>query len=1559
MIKMHLSNISPLSYQEWSNDQGVFGDTSQTKYLAYLNSWYQTNNKRMLASNVDANIKSQYIQLIQDLTFLFNSDERDLFLSQIDFNNKDDLIYVIPYLANKLKQITQLLNEKREALKQSKTKHSLIGSVKGLEDVLYDYILNNFTKKPYSYTNVPLSPLANFFPELSSLNGNFFIEIEELYDKGSYHDSDPSVPINDYLDISSISDLTPFDNLTNDEINALLSTRFLSRIAASPLSVIFNQYLTTIPTLSNLSNTNNITVFNNLGLSNSYTLSTVNYNLPAFYTTEISNLLNANNRYLGENVYGLTAVTVKQANIPSEVLNLDFATGNNWFYWPSGDKIVNDSFIGNLYQPIQLVNSNLINCITSLYGPLTSTNYLNSDLIFTNKNGVIEGAWLQGIINQSVDATMSVNLNSKETKSFLYPYAGFDIDPKTMNFKGYNLTDYKNGLYNSLEPNIQKNLLNTYYTSTLPNSASNDIYLNQSTLIYSGANAGKSSDQADTITKKIYNNQVNTTYSDSSLTATEQAFLFKFDKTDLLIENGTNNILWPLTKYDPKNSNLPITVTSDTCLPVKLGSIDLNTSMLGAVAGLDFNTADIIYKITDQSGVRNIEAAWLASGQVSNLDTNANAISVYSTPATHCAQYIDGPIQNALSFYCDAGDYVSFVWCDKDTPANEVFYYKNHSSECPYGKSYPHDYYVNQDYQNKTPLNFNKTFPLKAYPCTCKAVNYSPLGTQGKGVDDYNGMADLLFADPFGFGKNFKINSWYDTRGLNVYNSPQFSFYQIDGTKDKEVGFGTGTWVTGNNSPMILKTGRCYTYKRSSLRNNTESVSQAPFLVNYYPYRNISVSAPSLSSNIVDLVILIDNSRTQSLNLNFVKSLAIEFCQKAIYKNPDILISVISFARNRNLLNYLTNDINSITNYINDIPNLMDVSNYLEFQTDISDAFALAYNILYVTEPYNNLCDINNKAGLCNDLNTQLINASFLPNISNCPRSNATKRILIFSDGQENINVGETLPYVQNLKSKGVSIMSMNIGDFSASNNLMQNLASDGFYFNLQDYLKNNDGDLNNFIEYVTLQLLGRFPYIPIWCKAISDENGNWSGLDVPSDMVLYAGDYVQYIHRPSISYTIKNNNTSFTINSLSFAFTVKLNGWNYDTSTFNDSWIGYKYGAKPFWGKSYVDFDSVDYFNKETISFGGQVRILGGYVPIMQPDISDMVLTNGSYIEYYNFGSDNIFWEQNLNFDITIYQPQWNKLTFIKEPSNLEFILNDPNAINLNVISTNIPSDIILEGYSEFNPAKYNYYARNAFKYTENLYNFNICEDSFVVFLTGQTIAATKPYANLSNINYPTVATVSFPSLATSVKDTGWYFTPDKFGVSYYRGKGYTIEVDPKSLSKIDAVSAERMFLSPEKYGPRNRGLTKKDQISPLGIKNINNNWLMEPNNSGLASGRIIDTVANQKLVPYQSNYETNLTNDLGVSLQSDDFQFWNPNLHNTWTDQENYPLTLRKEINPDAYNQRINALLVNNGDMVNWRTDIFGNSYGLLKNINPYIITEYGVMFVTQNTIPFIIEG
>jgi hypothetical protein len=1509
-MAISLNTISPLSYNEWLAQQDTLTSSlAKVKYNEYLTSWFE--EQYLKKENNKESLKKDYIQLVKDLSFLFGQNEKDQFLADIDYTNEEELIFAIPFFAKKLKEISIVLSKKREAVKEAKLRYNLIGSNNGLEKLLNEYILRGFTNTENSITQVPASPLIDFFPDLSAVKDNFFIEIEELHDPNTYFDSDPEVSITEYTNIDDLLNQIPFEGMTEKELTALISTRLLPKVSPTPLSKIFNEYL----------NSQNIGIVSTSSLSSLSSL--------------INNQIMASEKYMGEAVYGLTALRLKDVYLPDEILNIDFPQGNSWFLWPSGEKIIDGLEFNNIFQSISINQSNLL-----ASGAIAGKTLEDSDLLFTDKNGTVEGAWLNSTTDEKVKDTLRLTIGKSSYQEFIYPFVGFKISARGNDFIGYDITDTFNETFNRLSREKKKEIKEKYYTSVLPNTSVNSMYLNQTKLVEQGAYSSKFSDEADLITKKQKTEALKNIYSDIEDGVLEEAFLYKFINTDLPIKAGTNDIHWPVHVFDgTQGFNQAITIKDDTCVPLNLRDVDVTKTMLGAVAGLDFNNSDVIYKISNLDG-EPIEAAWLGTQSVPNLDILTNAIPIYATSAVKCAQYIDGPVQLGLSTVIKPNQKISFIWGDEDTPIDNVLKFVQHSETCPYGKE-EHDYYQDQDYRSINPLNIKNYWK----DCNCKSVFYSPIGHNGNNFTDYNAMCDYIFADPDGVGSDFAINTWTDTRNLDYRKSPQFAFYKLNkDSKDQPVGWGSGNWKTGTDIPFILKRGRRYTYSRSSFRKSFYDVDQSPSFVAKYAYKNIlgivDVNSP------LSLVIAIDISKSQTLDLEAVKAATTRLINKLFEKGENqVQISILTFGTFSSLVSYFSQDKNVLDLYTRNINIPLDPDNY---KTNIFNALNLI-DVIFNTNTLEGENNVFSFRDICSNLNFVVANSFDKSTQLNTPFLNASKKVLFFTNGVENMPSGLSLNVVEKLKSQGVKFYVADVGAKDLNETLNPEIASNfSSYYDYQKYLISGDGNAESFGDYLAYRLSDQSPIRPSWNKAIRGLDGNWVGTTESSDMSLYPGDYLIYIHRDTIPYFSNVTQSSFSQPSLTFTINVKLDGWDYENSYFSMSAIGPRYGAKPFWGNVYTtpqDFNDTN-FKKETMSMGGNIRYLDGYVPLFQPDVSEMVLRTGDFLRYKRIQDKDLNWEQPLNFVVSLSSYFWKKIKFLKDISNLkDFIVGDK--IQFFAEPSNEPSDIILESYSSFNPAYYNYYAREGFTYTQDLFYRKRCGDTFTVFNTAVELSPSDPYANILNTHFPTIATISYPSKSVTEKQTGKYLLPDRLGVSTYRGKGYTIEIDTESLSRIDSLSAERMFYDLNKFGPRNRGLTKKDQITPTKISFINNAWVYEPYGRGERSGVIFNPKTNQKFTPYQTSYEIENENKYGISRQSDKFQFWKIKINEdgtkslTWDDKD-FPLNYRGELLIDFYEKKKEKLLVNKGELVQWRTDIFGFDYGLFKQITPNTIED-----------------
>ena len=107
---------------------------------------------------------------------------------------------------------------------------------------------------------------------------------------------------------------------------------------------------------------------------------------------------------------------------------------------------------------------------------------------------------------------------------------------------------------------------------------------------------------------------------------------------------------------------------------------------------------------------------------------------------------------------------------------------------------------------------------------------------------------------------------------------------------------------------------------------------------------------------------------------------------------------------------------------------------------------------------------------------------------------------------------------------------------------------------------------------------------------------------------------------------------------TIGFPLNVQLYGWDNISNVSSSGAIG----ARPFWGKAYDD-DSAHTHQKGTSIWGGGLTFVDDYIPIIQPDISDISISAYSMITYE--GLNPIKWIQ----DITVREPsttrEWCKL--------------------------------------------------------------------------------------------------------------------------------------------------------------------------------------------------------------------------------------------------------------------------------------------------------------------------
>lgn len=404
---------------------------------------------------------------------------------------------------------------------------------------------------------------------------------------------------------------------------------------------------------------------------------------------------------------------------------------------------------------------------------------------------------------------------------------------------------------------------------------------------------------------------------------------------------------------------------------------------------------------------------------------------------------------------------------------------------------------------------------------------------------------------------------------------------------------------------------------------------------------------------------------------------------------------------------------------------------------------------------------------------------------------------------------------------------------------------------------------------------------------------------------------------------------TSYNVTTPGFVLNTPLNGWNYSTAALSNAYNNpnSSVGARPYWGKIYNQKDqNTEYKGIE--SWGTPLRILDNYNIVTQPEISPIQLKSGIYVEYFNRNSIDFTWKQPISLGTYINSKTWCTLNVnTTSVSNLSAQLNNINT-QFVVTPTTTPSNIILQNFVNNQPTQVSYNAINNF-------TWNITATPFKPLTVYNNVTANldiralAPWTNISNQVYPTVAAFqAFDGLYSS-NDSGGYFIPSNLGISVYTNQDYT-------TSLVLSSAALTNYFEDNNKTVGIRGFSKVDQTTPYTITIENNIWLKETTLSSPIAGNIKKDVfkKHQKFLPYQSTYETTPNNSLGIILPNSRQTPWGGYQDQEWVDVANRPNSFTGTYNVSAW-VGAQVLKQNNLQLDNWVTDIFGNQYGLYKDI------------------------
>jgi hypothetical protein len=413
------------------------------------------------------------------------------------------------------------------------------------------------------------------------------------------------------------------------------------------------------------------------------------------------------------------------------------------------------------------------------------------------------------------------------------------------------------------------------------------------------------------------------------------------------------------------------------------------------------------------------------------------------------------------------------------------------------------------------------------------------------------------------------------------------------------------------------------------------------------------------------------------------------------------------------------------------------------------------------------------------------------------------------------------------------------------------------------------------------------------------------------------------------------------------FVLETDLKGWNYTTNTpttFLNDVTSSNIGAVPVWVKSNLN-KTADTEYKTVESWSPALSFFDKYNPVTFYEISDIVLKGGEYVEYKRKPQTRMVWNQNVTINNITNVNQWCKLE-----TNLNSTPTTYNPSN-NLISkpTTEPSTILLQNVVENEPVEVYYNALNFFTWSISA-EPQISEIIYSAPVSSIAITSRDPWSTLTNQFYPTVAHLPTFDALYNTKQIGAYFKPANLGLLTYIDKDYSFELALSSIKTTDIYN-----LPVRKIG--NRGLTKENQFSPYTISVEDNTWLKEPYTTGSLAGTIKKDIFKQyqKFIPYQSTYETNPLTRIGLITPVSRQHPWGGPQDINWADPVNRPINFTGEISVSHW---VKDQILKNTTLLldNWCTDVYGNQYGLYKDIkevpSSQRITVPGQIWIRKNS-------
>ena len=405
--------------------------------------------------------------------------------------------------------------------------------------------------------------------------------------------------------------------------------------------------------------------------------------------------------------------------------------------------------------------------------------------------------------------------------------------------------------------------------------------------------------------------------------------------------------------------------------------------------------------------------------------------------------------------------------------------------------------------------------------------------------------------------------------------------------------------------------------------------------------------------------------------------------------------------------------------------------------------------------------------------------------------------------------------------------------------------------------------------------------------------------------------------------YSTQDIEYKFETPSSGFLIEQPLGGWNYNTNKIDSK----ASGARPYWAVLDNRKNSTTRY-KGVYSWGYQDEYIDNYLPNSNPVISPIEINYGTILEYFRKGY-SFTWKQPITYKQFLGTTQWCEISSTTtQASNLSSFYTSKQNPELNVIAKTTPTDILLTNTLNGAPVEVFYYALKDFVWTTSV---NVLQD-VAAPIPFTWFDAQTPWTTLTNRFYPTIANVPVMDETYSLQDVGGYFLPQNLGASQFINKDFTPALKTTNLSRTFLTEDTNIHVG-------GRGRTKEDQ-NTLYDWTENNQWLKESATTGELAGSVKKSLTKtlQTFVPYQSNIEETA---LGLVTPRSRISPWGGLYDEQWTDVANEPKGFTGVRNVSAW--AATQVLKQNEKAVDcWTSDIYGNQYGLFKQLSGVPIAE-----------------